>query len=46
MTNKTCSTCIWYDSYLEQKYGFCREKQIWVDGKKNCEVHSGRKQEQ
>ena len=40
MTDKTCATCIWYDLYLQQKYGFCREKQMWVDAKKVCEVHS------
>ena len=46
MTDKTCSTCIWYDKYFNQEYGFCREKQMWVDGDKNCEVHSGREQRQ
>ena len=40
MTGKTCSTCIWYDKYFDQNYGFCREKQMWVDEKKTCEVHS------
>ena len=40
MTDKTCATCIWYDKYFNQEYGFCREKQMWVDGKKVCEVHS------
>ena len=46
MTDKTCSICIWYDPYLQQKYRFCREKQMWVDAQKVCEVHSdGRKTE-
>ena len=45
MTDKTCSTCIWYDRYFGQAYGFCREKQMWVDGNKNCEVHSDGKPE-
>ena len=40
MTDKTCSTCIWYDKYMDHGYGFCREKQIWVDASKNCEVNS------
>ena len=44
MTDKTCSTCIWYDPYLEQKYGFCHEKQMWVDGKNTCEVYSDGRQ--
>lgn len=44
MTDKTCSTCIWYDKYFDQNYGFCRDRQIWVDGnKKDCEVHSNGK---
>ena len=46
MTDKTCATCIWYDKYFNHNYGFCRKKQMWVDGDKNCEVHSdGRKTE-
>lgn len=40
MTDKTCSACIWYDKYMYHGYGFCHEKQIWVDGEKTCEVHS------
>ena len=40
MTDKTCSTCIWYDPYLEQKYGFCRDRQEWVRAQGTCEVHS------
>ena len=40
MTDKTCSTCIWYDPYLQQKYGFCRDRQEWVIAQGTCEVHS------
>lgn len=47
MTDKTCSTCIWYDPYLQQKYGFCRDRQEWVSAQGICEVHSdGREQKQ
>lgn len=45
MTDKTCSTCIWYDKYMDHGYGFCHKEQIWVDGNKNCEVHSDVKSE-
>jgi hypothetical protein len=40
MTDKTCSTCIWYDRYFEQGYGFCRDRQEWVSAQGTCEVHS------
>lgn len=47
MTDKTCATCIWYDPYLQQKYGFCRDRQEWVSAQGTCEVHSdGREQKQ
>ena len=46
MTDKTCATCIWYDRYFEQAYGFCRDRQEWVSAQGTCEVHSdGRKTE-